>query len=273
VKSKNSISKKIISLINEASDTDRISDLSRLLGANYSSFVSQLKGGISDHKTQAALMSGLEDGQLKDDVMAVRNTSFSVKKLIPTQHEVDMTKSLFYPLTDVGTANKCLSGKNVSIQGPIITFRGRYIIDGHHRWSQVYAINSNATILATDLSLGTTNPIIVLKAVQMAIAAHIKNLPIENVEGTNLFSVSRVALNSYVLATIKPNIASMFKTYESIGTPQEISNYIWNNILYMRSTSTPISGAPGRNYMPQTGDAPGWTGALERGQINWNNPL
>lgn len=263
---------KIINKINELEDSGRENELKSLLGQNYNSFISKLKSGASDVKTVAAIKSGLEDGVHKDDVMTVSRMSISVKKLIPTQNEIDASKSLFYPLTDSTTANSCLSGSNVVLIDPIITFRGRFVIDGHHRWSQVYAINSGATIVSNDLQLGTADPIKVLAAVQMAIAAKVGNVPVQTVSGTNLFSASRSSIINYVKSTITPNILMMFKSYGVSDTLEGIADHIWNNVVVMKSTSRPVSGAPGRGVMPQTDSAPGWDQLLKLGRINWNNP-
>lgn len=265
-------SKHILKILCETTPADS-SELSKLLGNNYYSFVSKLKSGISDVKTQAAILTGLQDGQTQDDIVNVSRTSVSVKSLIPTQNEVDMTKSLFYPLTDSSTAIKCLSGSRVVIQTPIITFREKYIIDGHHRWSQVYCVNSDATMAANNLTLGTTDPLKVLKAVQMSIAAQIKTVPVQTVEGTNLFGVSKTTFIKYVISTIKPEISEMFVSYRKVSDVDQIPEYIWQNVLKMRNTSRPISGAQNRGVMPQTDDAPGWEKPLELGKINWNTPL
>lgn len=264
-------SQKIISLLEDVDN--RISELSSLLGSRFPNFVQLLKGNIHDTKTQSAILSGLEDGQLKDDIMAVATANLSVKGLTPTQSEIDIRQSLFYPLTDPITLTKCLNGNGVTIKGPIVSFRRKYIIDGHHRWSQIYVVNPKATVLSVDLTLGTANPLKVLYAVQMAIAAKVKNVPIANVQGTNLFKASKSDILSFVKSTIKPEIESLFVSYKVVKDKSEIPEYIWSNVELMRSTSKPVSGAPERNHMPQTDEAPGWTTNLERGLVNWNDPL
>lgn len=264
-------SRKLISLLESADN--RISELSSLLGSRFPSFVQLLKGNIHDTKTQAAILSGLEDGQVKDDIMSVATINIPVSNLVSTQSEIDIKQSLFYPLTDVGTLTKCLNGSGVTIKGPIISFRKKYIIDGHHRWSQIYVINPKATILSIDLTLGTVSPLKVLYAVQMAIAAKVKNVPIASVEGTNLFKASKSNVINFVKSTIKPEAANLFISYKVVNDTSEIPEFIWSNVELMRSTSRPISSAPDRNHMPQTDEAPGWTSNLERGLINWNDPL
>ena len=59
----------------------------------------------------------------------------------PTQNEIDIDSSLRFPLTNENRARTILNcGENpVTIIGkPIITAaNGKFVIDGHHRWSTV----------------------------------------------------------------------------------------------------------------------------------------
>jgi len=268
-----SLAKILINSISEMEDDERRSELKSLLGSGYNSFINRLKSGATDVKTVAALKSGLEDRSYSDDKLTISNLNIKVTALKPCQNEIDMTQSLFYPLTDITTATNCLRGSGVVIKEPIIIFKGKYVIDGHHRWSQVFAVNSNATVLAENLGMPTSDPMKVLAGVQMAIAAKSGTVPTSTVSGTNLFSVSKSALVSFVLGHIKPEIVSVFSQFNRGSNPGEIANYIWSNIEVMRSTSKPISGAPPRGLMPQTDQAPGWDRTMATGVVNWNDPL
>ena len=245
-----------------------------LMGESYGSFMQELKSGASDKKVLALIKSGLDDGVKPDDVAKTKSISIEVSKLRPCQNEIDIKKSLFYPLTDGSTTRKCLGGSNIVLGGnPIITFRGKYVIDGHHRWSQVYAINPSATMKAIDLTMGTTDPMQALKAVQLAIVDKTGTLPSASVQGSDLLKASESVVKSYVQGTVKPGILKLFKAAGRGGTAGEIADKVWQNVNVMQKNAKPIAGAPERGLMPQTDQAEGWGSALTNGEVNWSAPF
>lgn len=75
-----------------------------------------------------------------------------IKQMHPTQFEVDMEKSLAFPLMrKPDVIDMAFSGKPVCINNtPLVVAEVNgvcYIIDGHHRWSQIYCINPSAQML------------------------------------------------------------------------------------------------------------------------------
>lgn len=251
--------------------TEDDSVLGRLMGYDYSAFIRSLKSSATDKKVIALVNAGLEDGVPKDDVVQMTDKTIKVTQLHPCQNEIDIDKSLRYPLTDVPTAKKCISGR-VQIGDPLVTFRGRYIIDGHHRWSQVFALNSEAKMDAVDLTMGTVDPMEVLKAVQLAIVASTGDLPTKSVEGTNLFMASEEQIRKYVVKYVTPEIMKLYAEAGFGKTPDELAEHIYNNVKVMQQTSQPAPGAPERGVMPQTDQAPGWEKALKTGETDWKAP-
>ena len=79
---------------------------------------------------------------MKDRLVAIR-----VDKLKTSQKEIGLQNSLDWVIGQVdveqyyGTDPKMISS-------PIITYGKEYVIDGHHRWSQFYIMNSKAYIIA-----------------------------------------------------------------------------------------------------------------------------
>ena len=63
---------------------------------------------------------------------------------------------------------------NADVGGPVVTYNGKYVIDGHHRWSQVYAANPDAKVPTIDIR-GNLKPSEMLKVVHAAIAADRKS--------------------------------------------------------------------------------------------------
>ena len=117
---------------------------------DYASFVSYLKNNISDPKLQSLLNSGMFDGVAEDDMVEVQETDLPVSQLQPTQSEIGLADSVAWAASNKPDATAELAaaspGTVADVGGRIITADGKYIIDGHHRWSQVYIMNPNARI-------------------------------------------------------------------------------------------------------------------------------
>lgn len=244
---------------------------------NYDEFIKQLDTLASDPKVQAFIKSGKADGEQEDDALTAASKAISVSDLRPTQNEIDVDKSLHFALTVPNSLANCLQSGTVTIKGPIVTYNGKYIIDGHHRWSQLYAVNAKAKIACTDLSGPEMDPVDILKIVQLAIAADAKKVPSETAPGQNLLTIGEDEIRKYVIKTITPECINIFKKFRSkvanINKPEGIvDNIIIPNVKLMRKTSQPVPGAPERDVMPQTGYAPNAIKNIAKGVINYNDP-
>ncbi len=180
----------------------------------YQEFVTQLAAIANDPKVKAVLQHGLKDGKPTDEVVRINKINVPVTRLKPTQNEVDIDKSLAYPLNDQKSFLKYLTATGAVKAGPnaIVTAAGgTLVIDGHHRWSQVYAINKDAVMEAVDINIEGASPETYLKVVQMAIAADLGKLPVANTgPGINLLdaSVTREAINGYISKKITNDVAN-----------------------------------------------------------------
>jgi len=201
--------------IRTGSGTDPVSDkkLKDLLGKQYEQFVSELGSNITDKKFADFLLGGLTDGKMqRDDVVKFSNISIPCSSLKPTQNEIDIDKSLSYPLKLTPTSDLIayFNGGTFAPGGKIVTCGGgRYIIDGHHRWSQLYCMNPNAKIEAIDMT-SFKSPYLALKVTQLAIAATVNKIPIESVSGTNLIGINEDALKEYISANMGQNAIAAF---------------------------------------------------------------
>jgi hypothetical protein len=251
ISSLKSIANRVISTINEADADD---ELKKILKQNYSSFVKNLGDNIKDSKFLDAIKSLNEKEPIQVSAINVKVTD-----LQPTQNEVVLDKSLSYPLTDASSAESCLNGGNVAVAGKSIVTGGggKFVIDGHHRWSQLFCMNPDASILAMDLT-DIKKPIEALKATQIGIAAQTGKVPTSPGGGVNLFKIGKNTLRNYVINTITDSVVEVFKKYDKGETPEEIADYIWGNVQTLKKQNKPISGAPKRDVMPQTDDAPEW---------------
>lgn len=281
---KNILLEKILTRIVEAEEAASGEDqkIKDLLKQDYNTFVSQLNVDVKDKKFQDAIKSLADKKKINYKEMNIK-----VSDLKPTQNEIDLDKSLKFPLTNPKSAKQCMDGGVIAVAGKrIITAGGgKYIVDGHHRWSQVCAMNPDAQIAAVDLS-DIKDPFKALKATQLGIAADIGKVPTQAVKGQNLLKVDKPTLKSYVKKVILDDVANIMMKSEKVskfnpnekgdkaapektekkpvaegpmeGNKQKISDYIWQNVQKMQANNQPVPGAPKRDIMPQTDDATNW---------------
>ena len=260
--------------LHEDETTDAVKDT--LKTSDYETFVAQLGDAIKDPKVKAVLAAGEKDGVPADEKITLTDGDIEVTALRPTQNEIALDKSLTYPLTDVKSADACLKGGTVFINGNrIITAEGSYIVDGHHRWSQLYAMNKDAKIAVTDMvSRDLKNPLDFLKITQVAIAADLGKVPTATAAGSkNLITISEKDLKKHVINTITDDVLEVFKKYNKATSKEEAANYIWANVQSMQKTSKPVAGAPKRDVMPQTDDATNWKKLATAGSLNYKEPF
>jgi hypothetical protein len=174
-------------LLNE----DEKEDLEKSYKKGVKSFRSDLAKYISDPKVKAILDgSKLADGDENDDKLPFTSAKVAVKKLIPTQKEIGFDQSVKGNLDDeYGSLDGILKG-NVNVGGPIVTYAGKYIIDGHHKWSTVFAANPGANMDALDIvsqsRLSTFE--IILKALHSAIAVDRNKVANADPKGANILT-------------------------------------------------------------------------------------
>jgi hypothetical protein len=250
---KSSLKEHFKDIIKEADEQNFQKKLQLIFKQNYAGFVSALGKFATDPKfRQFVKDSDAEKSQVK-------LVSIPVTKLIPTQNEIDVDKSLQFPLTKAQAAAYALKGGSVKIASPIITFNGKYIVDGHHRWSQLYAINKDAKIVAYDFTNPEIkNPLDALKLTQVAIiGAGATAIPKAVVKGSNLLKMDEKAIKDYVIKVTIDPVVEVFNKMKQLDSKEAIADYIWENCASMQQTSQPVAGAPGRGIMPQADDVPG----------------
>lgn len=279
-------------------------------------FVNKYGDLFSDKKFHAFISSGVKD-HLDDEKFTVGPASPIVTKLIPTQMEIgfgnslnDITKVTFGLEKQLAELDNMLKGQNVLLGAkkgtvPVVTFAGKYIIDGHHRWSKIYCANKNATVncLNFDSPSLSGNPSMALKAFHLAIAKMLHDSPTEDKSGKNLLKSNKNEVFQYVYKPLmdpKSPFLAIYKKYSnlinsnlneeeqpqvydpdpeqqkmSFFTPDRIdpfskvaANYIANNAQTLISNTNPATDTP-RSHMPQTDRAPGYENALEKGELNF----
>jgi len=162
----------------------------------------------------------------------------------------------------------------VVIVAPIVIFNKQYIIDGHHRWSQIYVANPGATVKCININIPKMSPEDMLKVIQIAIVADIGKLPSISALGENLLNASQQNVIDYVIKNTDDKALDLYYNYNYISTKDrgELGDYIWSNVSMLQSKNAPIPGAVSRIYMPQTDNSKNWTNLLQQGIINYLNP-
>lgn len=230
---------------------DETDELKQILKQDYPTFVAKLGDNIKDPKFIEAIKSLSSEHPIQTS-----DITPAVKDLRPTQNEVVLANSLAFPLAQKEGAESCLKGGVVAVAGKSIVTAGggKYVIDGHHRWSQLFCMNPDAKIKALDIT-NIKDPMKALKSTQLGIVAATGKLEPAEGGGINLFTITESTLKDYVIKTITDDVVEVFKKYEKGSTKEEIASYIWNNVQLLQKEAKPVSGAPSREVMPQTKDA------------------
>jgi hypothetical protein len=257
-----------------------------LIDAPYEEFVGKLANNVKDPKFQEFLKMGIEDQAAQDDVVAVEEDNIPVKDLQPTQSQIGLADSLGYLSTqkpEGGAAFAKGAVQPADLGGRIITANGKYIVDGHHRWSSVYLINPNATIPVYDFKVAgkLDNPKGVLKLAHMAIAAVDKAVPLVPADAaTDIFKTggNREAIVKILSSpkVVSKELAAVLAPLYKVKTREEVINKIADNAeVLFKETQASAAAGPERGLMPQTA-AKGKSketakmAALKAGEVNWN---
>ena len=128
--------------------------------------------GNKDPQVKDVLVKAAEenDGADHDDKIAVGEASpKDVASLGPTQQFIDLMQSVSFPLGSAEELNKSITSKTSGAPGAI-SVSGNAVLDGHHRWSGVFAITPDGSISAKNFAFpgGVADK---LAAAQLAVAA------------------------------------------------------------------------------------------------------
>jgi hypothetical protein len=138
-----------------------------------------------------------------------------------------------------------LSGEAVQIVLPVVLYEwsGRkYILDGHHRWSRVHALNSAGKIKAIVLTSNKPmSPLRMLAVLQLAIAAATDGVPSSSAgkkETNLLLATSNDATAAYVQASMSDAFVELYNaTLGTNQTRETIGAHVMRSIAIMQLTS------------------------------------
>ena len=235
---------------------------------------------------QSTLYSGRTDGAPDDEKIQITTATTAASSLIPTQNAVGSSQSLDDQIND--TAYKGSGGKSqldMALEGgmiksqagffPILTFGKKYILDGHHRWSQFLASNPTAQVDIADISApGVTNADEALALTHLILFALYGKSPTKPFKGENLIGKGEQWVKDYVMERIVDSAVTKLHAAGKIAEPDKetAANYFAKNLGGLKG------GSHDRMAMPQGADAGDPTGltvapqAAKAGVVNFNAP-
>ena len=226
---------------------------------------------LDDKRVRTIMRKGF-GGTFSDTKIRVsKKTTKRTDFVIPTQNEIDMNKSLKWGLINFkGTVDKQIHRVPSMLKGiPIVTFNGKYIIDGHHRWSQIYCFNKVRDGKPTEFAAinfvnDEMSPLDMLKVVQTTIGLDLHPKKIEpHIADENPKNnlLSDACTEDVVMKMIEDNITDdtikyMIEFHEGDGVKDKnsVADFIISNCMDMKKYNNCIKDAPNRGAMPQTDD-------------------
>jgi len=206
--------------------------------------------------------AGQTDGNPGDEKIAIKPGTATAKNLIPTQNVIGSKQSLWDQVTDSEFKSLDLAlkgGKIGSKTGmfPILTFGGKYILDGHHRWSQFLATNPDASVDIADISApGVDTSDKALALTHIILKALYGKSPTKDFEGENLITKDAKWVEAYVMKNIVDSAVKKLHDAGKIDEPKkELAAKMYANNLFGPSGANLSKGKHPRTIMPQGGDA------------------
>ena len=294
---------RILSEVEEATDPKVASTLEDLsVSSGPSDAVKFLNGPGADPRVRALIKAGTSDGAPTDEVASISEGSAVIGEMIPTQVEIELTKSIAYPLAKFEVMKKMISGGTQRIGPPgndMIVTSGNLIVDGHHRWSSLFSVAGPSGVIASiNVELPEKDAASILSIVQTAIAATLDGpVPKAKAGGMNILGKGKDELVSLITSAAGESseageilsddfvqrcisddtVRSHFGIEEDADLDSArtaIIERVANNLSQMNQ---PAAGSPPRVDMPQLDKASGGVqGALKKlasGDVNYKPPF
>ena len=229
--------------------------------------------------------AGQTDGNPGDEKIAIKSGTAIAKDMIPTQNVIGSKQSLWDQVTDskFGSLDLALKGGKIGSKAgmfPILTFGGKYILDGHHRWSQFLATNPDATVDIADISApGVDSSDKALALTHIILKALYGKSPTKDFEGENLISKDAKWVEAYVMKNIVDSAVKKLHAAGKIEEPKkELAAKMYADNIFGPKGANLKKGTHPRTIMPQGGDAGDPTGLTKvpadaaAGKVNYIAP-
>ena len=242
--------------VSTKSNKERKKELEKWLKhKKYKDYVETLNKMLEDPKAKTLLEDGF-GGDLGDTNLVFSIQEIPSQNLVPTQSEIDLDKSIKYPLSKKESLEKTFE-EPIKIEKPIVTFRNNYIIDGHHSWLQAVLLNPEGKVLCFNYD-ADISPIQMLKAVQGTIAAvkasqNEKKIPSQTVKGPNIFDkeFTEKEIKKYLKEHIEGDMINDLLKYTEQDEFDELVDFLCDRMLDIKVNNPPLENAPKRKDMPQ----------------------
>ena len=227
--------------------------VSYLKNKNYKNYIQTLNDMLKDPKLRALIEDGF-GGEFGDIQLEFSEKIIDVDKLDPTQNEIGLAQSLDHGLQSTKNFTKYFE-PIVEIKSPLVTLNGKYVIDGHHRWSEIMCFNPKAKVVCINYD-GNITPIEMLKITQGAIAAARGKIESHEKRGENLYTMKKFDIKKYIEQNLSDDVVLAFKTRDNgtFADRSDVVDYITNNTIIMVKNHPLLNNAPNRALMPQTSD-------------------
>ena len=149
----------------------------------------------------------------------------------------------------------------------------------HHRWSQIYLINPEATVPAINFEVGgfLDSPEGVLKLAHLSIAAVDDYVPLKQADSaTDIYKTggNREQIKKILSQTVSDEMAEVLKPYYKAQSKEQVIDKIADNAEALHKNTAGSAGkGPIRGLMPQTAEKSPETNkmaAISKGAVNWN---
>ena len=198
-------------------------------------YIPLLKKIVADPEFRAIAAAGKSDaGGQADEALEVKPDVTTAGKLFATQKEIGFGNSLKDQMKKPGWGDPirpALGLKGSPIEMPckdtrcaILTFGGKRILDGHHRWSQIMMMSGpEAQVAIDDLQpTGILKDVeTALKVMQLGIALNAKKVVTLDFEGDNLMDATREQVENYVIKNISDETLKLMVEAEKIAKPDK----------------------------------------------------
>ena len=196
-----------------------------------------------------------------DDLNKTSCTTIQIpaRYLIPTQQEIDIEKSVKTILEDYDLLDECLSTTHPVFPAniaKIVISANKYIIDGHHRWAQVFLVNRYYKLPALNIEI--EDPIVALKMTQVGIFLDSNYITENIISGRNIFNITENDFIAEVRNYVTSKTLDIFSKNTNLENADMVINHLWKNLELMKKYNPPIPGAYNRNIMPQTHYSKNW---------------
>ena len=273
--------------INEQDETSAIEKVANKLadpGTPLSQYVAILKKYAKDPSFRALASAGQTDGDPEDERVKVTRGAVAAKSLTATQAEIGFGNSLDDQLTNAfGSTEAALGLKGDPIvmgskEGPVplLVWNNKYVLDGHHRWSQIMMTNPEGSVVVDSISgPAIDNEEEALKAMQLAIASAAGNVETKPFKGENLMQASPQQVAQHALANITEEVLQLLVKAGKIEKPDKklAARYFANNVPVIKKSQGRFSR---EKSMPQAGKSgvaqDAVNKALGTGKINFQSP-